>query len=300
MNVVAQPEPRAAGAVVPYLLLAVIGALFLGLYGPTFAFMMGRWQTDEAYQHGWLVIPVALAVVWFRQDKLKGLPLRSHPAGLWVMALALLMHLFEKAVDLNGPSPLSIPIFVAGAVLYFAGWQYLKELAFPIAYLVFMIPIPGGFTELVSFPLRMLATNLSKIVAGWFGVHVYGAGMHIEFGQPYGNEWIPLEVADPCSGLHSVMAIKALHAIFAYTTRLRIGWKWFLFFCALPIALLSNLTRIVGIILIGAYWNRDIAVGLFHSYSPFILYPIAIVILISIGRLLEWLTVPRTTPSSSS
>ena len=300
MSVVAQRPPRASRAVPQYLPLAVIGALFLGLYGPTFAFMMGRWQRDEAYQHGWLVIPVALAVVWFRQDKLKGLPLRSHPAGVWLIGLALLMHLFEKAVDLNGPSPLSIPIFVAGAVLYFAGWQYLKELAFPIAYLVFMIPIPGGFTELISFPLRMLATNLSKMVAGWFGVQVYGAGMHIEFGQPYGNEWIRLEVADPCSGLHSVMAIKALHAIFAYTTRLRIGWKWFLFFCALPIALLSNLTRIVGIILIGAYWNRDIAVGLFHSYSPFILYPIAIVILISIGRLLEWLTVPRTTPSSSS
>lgn len=283
-----------------HLPLLIIGALFVAIYWSTFAFMMGRWQTDEAFQHGWLVIPIALWVAWAKREKLKTLPVRGNSTGLWVMGLALLLHLFEKAVDLNGPSPLSIPIFVAGAVLYFLGSAFLRELAFPIAYLVFMIPIPGGFTELVSFPLRMLATTLSKEVAGWFGVQVYGSGMHLEFGQPRGTEWLQLEVADPCSGLHSIMAIKALHAIFAYTTRLSLGWKWFLFLCALPIALLSNLTRIVGIILIGAYWSGDIAVGLFHTYSPFILYPIALLILISIGRLLEWLTAPQTTSPSSS
>jgi exosortase len=299
MNVATRRITAAASTQSPYLPLAIIGALFIAIYWSTFAFMMFRWRTDEAFQHGWLVIPVALWVVWAKRDKLKTLPVTSHKNGLWVMGFALLLHLFEKAVDLNGPSPISIPIFVAGAVLYFLGPVFLRELAFPIAYLIFMIPIPGGFTEIVSFPLRMLATNLSKEVAGWFGVQVYGSGMHIEFGQPRGTEWLQLEVADPCSGLHSIMAIKALHAIFAYTTQLRLGWKWFLFLCALPIALLSNLARIVGIILIGAYWSRDIAVGLFHTYSPFILYPVALLILISIGRLLEWLTVPRTTSPSS-
>lgn len=282
-----------------YLTPAIISVLFLALYGSTFAFMMGRWRTDESYQHGWLIIPVALWVVWAKREEILALPRRGNPAGLWVIGLALLLHLFEKVVDLNGPSPLSIPLFLAGAVLYFAGGTWLKALAFPIAYLVFMIPIPGGFTEVVSFPLRMLATNLSKVVVGLFGIHIQGSGMNIEFMQPTGSEYLQLTVADPCSGLHSIMAIKALHAIFAYFTRLRLGWKWFLFMCALPIALLANLTRIVGIILIGAYWDKEIALGLFHTYSPFILYPIAIVILISIGRLLEWLTVPQTRSPSS-
>ena len=300
MNVLTRRRaPSVAFAQNPYLPLGLVGALFVAIYWETFAFMMGRWRSDEAFQHGWLVIPVALWVVWTKRETLKALSPGSSRAGLWVIGLALLMHLFEKAVDLNGPSPVSIPVFIAGAVLYFAGPAFLRELAFPIAYLVFMIPIPGGFTELVSFPLRLLATNLSKIVAGWFGVHVYGAGMNLQFGQPHGNEWLQLEVADPCSGLHSLMAIKAVHAIFAYFTRLRIGWKWLLFWCALPIALLSNLTRIVGIVLIGAYWSKDIALGLFHTYSSFILYPIALLILFSFGRFLEWLTVDRARSPSS-
>jgi len=273
--------------------LALAGLLFALVYGGTFNFMAGRWSSDSAYQHGWLVIPVAVGVIWYRRARLAQVPVGSNPAGLALMALALLMHLFEKAVDLNGPSPVSIPIFLAGAVWYFLGGAFLRELAFPIAYLLFMVPIPGGFTEVVSFPLRMLATNGSKLAAGWFGVDVQGAGMNINFGQPYGREWIALTVADPCSGLHSLMAIKALHAITAYLTRLRLVWKWVLFMCALPIALAANLTRVTGIILVGAYWSKDVALGLFHDWAPLMLFVIAFAILISIGRLLEWLTLPN-------
>ncbi len=273
--------------------LALLLGLFIAVYASTFRFMAERWTHDKAYQHGWLVIPVVLGILWYRRERLARVPVGTHPAGLALIVLALLLHLAEKALDLNGPSPLSIPIFVAGAVWFFLGTAFLRALAFPIAYLIFMIPIPGGFTELVSFPLRLLATNGSKLAAGWFGVHVEGAGMNIQFGQPYGYEQIMLEVADPCSGLHSLMAIKALHAITAYLTRLRLGWKWVLFMCAIPIALTANLTRITGIILIGAYWRKDVALGLFHDWSSPVLFAIAFAILISIGRFLEWATLPN-------
>ena len=270
--------------------LALLFGLFVAVYASTFRFMAERWSNDSAYQHGWLVIPVVMGVLWYRRERLARVPVGTHPAGLALILLALLLHLAEKALDLNGPSPLSIPIFVAGAVWFFLGTAFVRALAFPIAYLFFMIPIPGGFTEVVSFPLRLLATNGSKIAAGWFGVPVQGSGMNIHFGQPYGYEQIMLTVADPCSGLHSLMAIKALHAITAYLTRLRLGWKWVLFMCAIPIALTANLTRITGIILIGAYWRKDIALGLFHDWSSPVLFAIAFGILISIGRLMEWAT----------
>lgn len=278
--------------------LALLLGLFVAVYASTFAFMADRWTHDESYQHGWLVIPVSLGVIYLRRQRLAQVPVGSHAAGLLLIGLALLLHLFEKAVDLNGPSPLSIPIFVAGCVWYLLGTAFLRALAFPLAYLFFMMPIPGGFTEVVSFPLRLLATKGATIAAGWFGVHVSGAGMNIQFWRPAGigdpeRDLIQLTVADPCSGLHSLMALKALHAITAYLTRLRLGWKWVLFMCAIPIALMANLTRITGIILIGAYWRKDIALGLFHDWSSPILFAIAFGILISIGRFLEWATLPN-------
>ncbi len=272
-------------------MLLSVGVLFVAMYATTFAkFLIPRWNTDPAAQHGWLVIPIAAGVTWMMREKLKRVVVSSHPGGIAVMAIACLLHLFEKAMDLNGPSPLSIPIFVAGAVWHFLGTAFLRELAFPIAYLLFMIPIPGGFTEVVSFPLRILATTGSKAIAQLFGVDVYGAGMNLEFNQPRGYEHVMLEVADPCSGLHSLMAIKALHAITAFLTRLKLGWKWVLFMCAIPIALAANLTRITLIILIGAYGDKDFAVNAFHTMSSPMLFIIAFGILISIGNFMEWAT----------
>lgn len=288
------PPPGSFGAgnaPINMTMVGVIGFLFAAVYATTFArFLVPRWIHDPAAQHGWLIIPIAAIVTYAMHEKLGRIVVRSNPGGLYVMGIGLLLHLFEKAMDLNGPSPLSIPIFIAGAVWYFLGTEFLRVLAFPIAYLLFMIPIPGGFTEVVSFPLRLLATSGSKHLGQFFGVDVYGAGMNLEFNQPRGYEHIMLEVADPCSGLHSLMAIKALHAITAYLTRLRIGWKWVLFMCAIPIALAANLTRITGIILIGAYIDKKFAETIFHHWSSPVLFVIAFAILISIGRTMEWAT----------
>ena len=275
----------------PVGLLAAVALLFVGIYATTFGFMMSRWTHDPAATHGWLVLPIVATVIWYKRERLARIPLGSNNKGLWVMGLALFMHLAEKAIDLNGPSPLSVPIFAAGAVWYFAGTEWLRELAFPLGYLCFMIPIPGGFTEVVSFPLRMLATNGSRAIVSHFGVSVAGSGMHMEFMQPHGTEYISLEVADPCSGLHSLMAIKALHAITAYLTRLKLGWKWVLFMCAIPVALASNLCRMVSIILIGAYVNKTFALGLWHeNIAPYLLFGFAFLILISLGKFMEWAT----------
>jgi exosortase len=280
----------------PYGLYAVIGVLFLGIYATTFAFMMGRWATDPAATHGWLVIPIAAAVVYFKRERLRQLPLGSNIGGLWVMAVALLMHLAEKAVDLNGPSPLSIPLFVGGAVWYFAGTEWLRELSFPIGYLCFMIPIPGGLTQVVTFPLQLMATNGSKFICRHLGVAVQGSGVHMEFWQPNrphlsAENFVQMEIAVPCSGIHSLMAIKALHAITAYLSKLRVGWKWVLFMCAIPVALAANLCRIVSIVLVCAYGNKEFGLGMWHeNIAPYLVFGFAIVILISLGRFMEWAT----------
>ena len=271
--------------------IILIAVLFFAVYAPTFWFMMQRWTSDPAATHGWLVLPIVAIVIWYKRQKLAELPLAPNKSGLWVMGFALLMHLAEKAIDLNGPSPLSIPIFAAGAVWYIAGTRWVKELAFPLGYLLFMIPIPGGLTEVVSFPLRMLATNGSRAIVKQFGIDVAGSGMHMEFMQPKGYEYIRLEVADPCSGLHSVMAIKALHAITAYMSRLKLGWKWVLFMCALPVALASNLCRMVSIILISGYVDKDFGLKMWHeNIAPYLLFGFAFAILIALGKFMEWAT----------
>ncbi|MCX6366368.1 MAG: EpsI family protein [Armatimonadetes bacterium] len=292
--------------VFPYLAPFVLGILFFCLYGlgnwpgmPGFAegqqstlgFLGYRWATDPSATHGWLIIPIATTVVWYKREKLRRTPLSSDKRGLWVVLLALLMHLSEKALDLNGPSPLSIPIFLAGAVWYLAGTAWLRELAFPLAYLTFFLPIPGGLTQPVSFPLRLIATSGSKwIVEHLFNVHMTGAGMDMEFPFLKTGEAVRVKIADPCSGIHSLMAIKALHAITAYISRLDLKWKWVLFWLALPITLAANVIRITLLILVCTYYDPKFGLGTFHDASPYPLFIIVLLLLVSIGRFLERVT----------
>lgn len=280
----------------PYIPLAVTLVLFLATYGRTFLWMMDRWQHDESATHGWLVIPIALAVAWYRRERLQATPLSSNAGGLWVMAVALLMHAAELLLDMNGPSPLSIPIFLTGAVWYLAGTAWLRELSFPLAYLLFMVPIPGFLNQFVSFPLRLVATNGSKAILHLLGVEINGAGMDMEFwraGSDHTNvarDFISLKVADPCSGLHSLMAIKALHAITAYLSRLTTGWKWVLFWCALPISMAANVLRMVSIVLVSAYIDKDFGLKAWHNLSPYLLFLFVFGILFFVGVLMEFAT----------
>lgn len=277
--------------------MGVLVALFFAIYAPTFYFMANRWMIDPSATHGWLVIPIAIWAALGRKTKLAETPITSNVKGLWVMGLALAMHLSEVFFDINGPSPLSIPIFLAGAVWYFAGSAWLKELAFPIAYLLFMIPIPGALSQMVSQPLRQLAHSGSKAIAeNLFGIQIAGAGMNMEFWRPGSDhtnidrDFVSLIIADPCSGLHSLMAIKALHAIVSYKSRLTLGWKWALFMCALPISLAANILRLALMILVAAYYNKQFALNEVHHDSPYILFIFVFLILISIGRFMEWAT----------
>jgi exosortase/archaeosortase family protein len=279
----------------------VVAVLFLAIYTPTLLWMMNRWMVDPSATHGWLVIPIAGAVIYYKRESLRHLPLSSDIRGLWVMGFALLMHLGEVLFDINGPSPLSIPIFLAGAVWYLGGTAWLRALSFPLAYLTFMVPIPGFLNQFISFPLRLLAHNGSKAIASLFGVDIAGAGMNMEFWR-YGADpnnsdptniaknLVSLVVADPCSGLHSLMAIKALHAITAYMSRLTLPWKWVLFWCALPISLAANVCRMVLIILVCYYIDKGFGLKAFHDYSPYLLFIFVFGILFFVGLVMEILT----------
>lgn len=315
----------------PFMPMIWVAVLFLAIYGSgswgnwetwttstgtpptaTLPWMVFRWLNDPSAAHGFLIIPIAGAVAYGMRRKLKELPFSTDFRGLIVMAIALLMHLTEALFDINGPSPLSIPFFLAGAVWYCAGTAWLRALAFPLAYLLFMVPIPGSLNQFVSFPLRLLAHNGSKaIVHALFGIDISGASMNMEFWRHgadptnadpdyISKNLVSLVVADPCSGLHSLMAIKALHAITAYMSRLKLTWKWVLFWCALPISLVANVCRMVLIILVCTYIDKGFGLKAFHDYSPYLLFLFVFGILFFVGLVMEYLTGAYRTPMTTA
>ena len=98
---------------------------------------------------------------------------------------------------------------------------------------------------------------------------------------------VPLDVADPCSGLRSLLAMTALTAVYAYTTQKSFVKKWILFICSIPLAVLGNIGRITTIALMSQAVGREIALGVYHDFSGYILFTVSITTMVALGAVLN-------------
>jgi exosortase len=136
----------------------------------------------------------------------------------------------------------------------------------------------------MAFPLRMLSAKMATGMLNAVGLFAMRHGSAIWVGP--GGEG-PLDVADPCSGLRSLLAMTALTAVYAYFTQKTLLKKWLLFLFSIPLAVFGNIARIATIALMSQAVGRDIALGLYHDYSGYILFTASIILMIAIGALLN-------------
>ena len=95
------------------------------------------------------------------------------------------------------------------------------------------------------------------------------------------------DVADPCSGLRSLVVMTALAAPFAYVTQKTNLKRWLLFALSVPMAMFANTIRIVTIAVVAQVFGQDRAIGLYHDYSGYILFFAATLLLVGTGALLN-------------
>ena len=95
------------------------------------------------------------------------------------------------------------------------------------------------------------------------------------------------DVADPCSGIRSLLAMTALTAVYAYATQKTLLKKWILFLCSIPLAIIGNIARITTVALVAKAFGQKVATGLYHDYSGYIFFPVAIGLMVGVGSLLN-------------
>ena len=95
------------------------------------------------------------------------------------------------------------------------------------------------------------------------------------------------DVADPCSGLRSLLAMTALTAVYAYFTQKTALKKWILFAASVPLAVVGNIARIVTVAVVAEAAGGKLALGIYHDYSGYILFTASITMMVVIGGLLN-------------
>jgi exosortase len=260
--------------------IAVLTALSLWLYGPTLVHLVAQWWRDPNFSHGFFVPLFSAFVIWQNRGRLAELPLQPSWAGLGIMILALLILAVGQMGAELFLARFSMLVLLSGLLVLFLGWNFLRALLFPLAFLVLMIPIPTIVFNQITFPLQLLASRLSAGLLPWLGVPVLREGNVIVLPS------MPLEVADACSGIRSLMSLGTLAIIYGYLMDRRVSVRVALAVASVPIAVIANSLRIVGTGLLVQYWDPDKAEGFFHAGWGWIIFVISLAALYLLHRLL--------------
>ncbi len=154
-------------------------------------------------------------------------------------------------------------------------------LALPIGFLIFMVPLPYIVYDALAFPLKLFVAKFSVISLKAMGVIVLREGNIIMFPNTV------LEVADACSGLRSLMSLIALAVAFAFMSQKTSFKRTFLILMAVPIAILTNMIRVIVTGFLAQYYGAAAAEGFFHEFAGLAVFALAMVLLVLSGTLLR-------------
>src|SRR5271157_2003670 len=275
----------------PRLLALSIGMGILGwAYWPNLQDLYTVWSEEPNYSHGFLVIPIALTIFWQRLadtriDWYASRVLRWS----WIPLVAILaarMLAYEHNSQWLETATL-VPA-VACLILAMGGWSLLQRGWPAVVFLVFMLPLPQAANHMIALPLQRIATLGSVFVLQLTGLWAIAEGNVITLrDHSYGLK--TLEVAQACNGLSMLMTLAATVTATIMLIPLA-NWKRIVVLAsAIPIALVSNIVRIVGTGWCYYFIDGERAKKLAHDWTGYLMMPLALILVGLELLVLSWL-----------
>jgi len=260
----------------------LMAVLIVIAYLPVLYDLIQDWSTDDNYSHGFLVPLVAAYFLWRRREEWKKVVFSYSPIGWLMVIFALGLFIVGTAGAEYFTARCSLVFLLFGLAWTFGGKGVLKLAWFPIAYLLFMIPVPYVIYYSATFPMQLLASKVAGKALTIIGVP------HLQQGNIIRLPEYSLEVAEACSGLRSLVSLLALGAAYARFTQPNIGWQIVLFLLTVPIALAANVVR-VWATAVGAYAiSPKVAEDFLHEFSGIVVFVISFILLFAIGGVFYW------------
>jgi exosortase len=260
-------------SVLPWPRIAGFGVLLFLCYAPILKSLVLEWLDNADMGHGFFVPLIAGYVVWQQREELAATEVRPNWWGMvLVIAGGLQMIVATLGVELF-LSRTAFIVTLIGMVWTLGGNQILKKVAFPLFLLFFMVPIPAIIYNRITFPLQMIASKLAEIVLSAVGIPVLREGNILELPTR------SLSVVEACSGIRSLLSLTFLSLVYGYFFDKRNWMRITLFAATVPIAILANGGRVAltGIL---SQIKPDLAEGFFHESTGWVIFMIALFILV--------------------
>ena len=252
--------------------LLLVAVLVL-LYASVLKLLVYQWYIDPDYSHGFLVPVLSAFLIWQRRDKLREIPFQPSPWGMVIVAGSLgLLFLGSLGAELS-MARLSMLGTICGLIVYFAGSKFLRAMAFPLAFLLFAIPIPTVVYNSIVFPLQFIASRFAVRF-----LEIINLFPVMREGNVLVLPHMHLEVVEACSGIRSLMSLLALAAGYGYLVERSIPVRVFLIVAMVPLAIISNGTRVMITALMANYLGPKAAEGFMHEFSGWVIFVVATIL----------------------
>jgi len=255
-------------------------AVLVALYAPVLRRLALQWYVDPDYSHGFLVPFLSAFLLWQRRDRLRRIPRRPSSWSIAVVLFSLgLLFVGSLGAELF-LTRISMLGVICGLIVYFAGWALLRAMAFPLAFLLFAIPIPVLIYNEIVFPLQFLASRFATNMLELLNIFPI-----MREGNVLIMPNMRLEVVEACSGIRSLMSLLALAAGYGYLAERSVAVRWFLIVAMIPLAIVSNGTRVMITALMAHYIGPQAAEGFMHEFSGWVIFVVATALFLGLHSL---------------
>jgi len=246
------------------------------LYAVNLAKLASDWWNDENYSHGFIVPVAFLWILWQRREELAKSRVLPRSWALLIVAFALVQLAAGTWGAENFVAHSSLLVLLCGITLYLFGSEVFRLVAFPIGWLVLMIPLPAIILYSITIPLKLLASKLALGMLDLLRVPAVCEGNVLYLAN------FTAGVAEACSGIWSLVSMLTFAVLMGHLLRMLLRSRLILILAAVIIALAMNAARIAGTGLVGNYFGARWAEGFFHTFSGWVLFAGSLAVMVGV------------------
>ena len=275
----------------------LVGVLLLASYLPVFSlYARQHWTALDlqgAYAHAPLALVMIAFLIWRQRHSLME-PLRTqlNPVGLMLLAFGVILKIYgdvQGYVVLQGMS--IIPVML-GLLWSYHFASTVRALRFPVLFLVFVIPLPGGAIDALTMPLLELTSEWVSGVLPLFNIDVEKTGHVLTVNAQGLTNYHEVILAPECSGIRSFISLLALSCLFAHLQGRSLGQSTVLILVTIPLVVVGNCIRVVLTVLMIVNVSPEAAQNYLHWFSGLLLFVVTLLGLFLIDALL--MKIPKT------
>jgi len=223
-------------------------------FNETLLSMFHIWYTSEDYQHGLVIIPISLYVVWLKREKLSSIPFKVNIVGVFVVFSLCFLWFIGDIAGINIIKHFALMSLLSAIVLTCLGFSVFKALIFPLGYLLLAIPTHGPFV----YPLQQITAEFVFYGLQLTNIPVFREGQLVHI--PAGT----FEVAEACSGIRFLTATFTLAILFSYLSYKSYKKRFIFLMLAIVIPVIANGLRAFLTVLAGHFISMEYAGGADH------------------------------------